>query len=560
MSDEFKTSPYRRYRADVEAGNSSRNYDEDEDEGSGPFDIVRTKSAPVDRLRRWRQAALVLNASRRFRYTLDLKKEEEKKQLIAKIRMHAQVIRAAVLFQAAGQGVKAPGPTKLPPSSPTRFGDFGISAEELVSMSREHDLSLLQQNGGVKGVAEKLKINLEKGAPGDEADLIERKKAFGSNTYPRKKGRSFWRFVWEACRDTTLIILMVAAAASLALGIKTEGIKEGWYDGGSIALAVLIVIIFTAVSDYKQSLQFQNLNEEKQNIQMEVPADGLVISGHSLAIDESSMTGESKIVTSVGINTEWGLLMASISEDNGEETPLQVRLNGVATFIGIVGLAVAVAVLIILVARLAYSMRKMMADKALVRRLSACETMGSATTICSDKTGTLTLNQMTVVEAYACGRKIDPPDNKSLLPPRVISLIVEGVAQNTTGSVFVPEGGGALEVSGSPTEKAILQWALNDPCRPGVRDAVQLCINAGVKLLWVNLIMDTLGALALATEPPTDHLMRRPPVGRSWPLAAVGKLIPVPDRPFGEYFTKKRNQQKNPSGKGHNPPPEVSAE
>ncbi|MCD7466929.1 hypothetical protein HAX54_004031 [Datura stramonium] len=39
-----------------------------------------------------------------------------------------------------------------------------------------------------------------------------------------------------------------------------------------------------------------------------------------------------------------------------------------------------------------------------------------------------------------------------------------------------------------------------------------------VQLLWVNLIMDTLGALALATEPPTDHLMRRPPVGRREPL------------------------------------------
>ncbi|KAL1541478.1 Calcium-transporting ATPase 10, plasma membrane-type [Salvia divinorum] len=559
---------YKKKGLDLEAGSSRRDYPEDEDDGAGPFDIVRTKSAPVHRLRRWRQAALVLNASRRFRYTLDLKKEEERRQLVAKIRTHAQVIRAAVLFQEAGKGL--PGAvTSTLPSSPTRSVDFGISSEELVAISKEHDLSLLQRNGGVKGLAEKLKSNQDNGVSGDESDLIKRKNAFGSNTYPRKKGRSFWRFVWDACRDTTLIILMVAATASLVLGIKTEGIKEGWYDGGSIALAVFIVIVFTAVSDYKQSLQFQNLNEEKENIQMEVirggrrtkisifeivvgdvlplkigdqvPADGLVISGHSLSVDESSMTGESKIVhkdpvrspflmsgckiadgygtmlvTSVGINTEWGLLMASISEDNGEETPLQVRLNGVATFIGMVGLGVALVVLIVLVARfftghtkdpdgtvqfragktkigdaidgfvkiftvavtivvvavpeglplavtltLAYSMRKMMADKALVRRLSACETMGSATTICSDKTGTLTLNEMTVVEVSACGKKIDPPDNKLLLPSKVISLLIEGIAQNTTGSVFVPEAGGAPELSGSPTEKAILQWGVN---------------------------------------------------------------------------------------------------
>ncbi|KAK7329119.1 hypothetical protein VNO77_23265 [Canavalia gladiata] len=549
---------------DIEAGPAARrSTDLDDGDFSDPFDIARTKNASIERLRRWRQAALVLNASRRFRYTLDLKKEEEKKQILRKIRAHAQAIRAAYLFKAAGGG-QVREPIKPPPTSTA--GEFPIGQEQLASISREHDTAALQQYGGVVGISNLLKTNLENGIHGDDSDLLKRRNAFGSNNYPRKKGRSFLMFMWDACKDLTLVILMVAAAASLALGIKSEGIKEGWYDGGSIAFAVILVIVVTAISDYKQSLQFRDLNEEKRNIHLEVvrggrrveisiydivvgdviplnignqvPADGILITGHSLAIDESSMTGESKIVhkdskdpflmsgckvadgsgtmlvTGVGINTEWGLLMASISEDTGEETPLQVRLNGVATFIGIVGLSVAVIVLIVLLARyfsghtknpdgsvqfkagrtkvgdaidgaikiitvavtivvvavpeglplavtltLAYSMRKMMADKALVRRLSACETMGSATTICSDKTGTLTMNQMTVVEAYAGGKKVDPPHNLESCP-MLHSLLIEGVAQNTNGSVYAPEGANDVEVSGSPTEKAILHWAI----------------------------------------------------------------------------------------------------
>ncbi|VVA22232.1 Hypothetical predicted protein [Prunus dulcis] len=555
-------SPYRR-RTDLEGGLRQAGDSDDEESSSSTFFIARTKDASIDRLKRWRQAALVLNASRRFRYTLDLKKEEEKQQTLRKIRAHAQAIRAAYLFKEAGnQQVNG-----IVPPKPSSAGDFPIGQEQLVSVTRDHNFPALQQYGGVKGLGDLLKTNLDKGIHGDDADLLKRKNAFGTNTYPKKKARSFWTFLWEAWQDLTLIILMVAAVASLVLGIKTEGIDDGWYDGGSIAFAVILVIVVTAISDYRQSLQFQNLNEEKRNIQLEVirggrrvevsiydlvvgdvvplnigdqvPADGILISGHSLAIDESSMTGESKIVrkdskepflmsgckvadgngtmlvTSVGVNTEWGLLMASISEDTGEETPLQVRLNGVATFIGIVGLTVAFAVLVVLLVRyftghtknangtpqfeagktkfgdaidgaikivtiavtivvvavpeglplavtltLAYSMRKMMADKALVRRLSACETMGSATTICSDKTGTLTLNQMTVVEAFTGGKKIDISDNKSDLSPMLSALLIEGIALNTTGSVYVPETGGDIEVSGSPTEKAILQWGI----------------------------------------------------------------------------------------------------
>lgn len=54
MSEDYKSSPYRRHKNDIEAGGSNREYDLDDDEGSGPFDIVRTKRAPIDRLRRWR--------------------------------------------------------------------------------------------------------------------------------------------------------------------------------------------------------------------------------------------------------------------------------------------------------------------------------------------------------------------------------------------------------------------------------------------------------------------------------------------------------------------------
>jgi len=543
---------------------SSENYErfgqsDDEDETQNDVFNILHKKAPLESLKKWRQATLALNASRRFRYTLDLKRADEREQIRRKIRASAQAVRAVYLFK---KGVQKPKKEEEAPPE-----GFGIGPATLANLVREHELNSLQQLGGVKEVANLLHTDLEKGINEVPEEIQRRVNAYGENSYPRKATRNFWVFVWEALQDTTLIILMVCAALSLVFGIKTEGIKEGWFDGGSIFFAVMLVILVTAISDYRQSLQFQNLNEEKRNIQLQVirggrrskvsifdlvvgdvlplnigdqvPADGILIEGHSLSIDESSMTGESKfvykdkknpfmmsgckvadgygtmLVTAVGLNTEWGLVMASISEDNGEETPLQVRLNGVATFIGKVGLAVAVVVFLILMVRfftghtedsngkpmftagktkvgeafngivkifaiavtivvvavpeglplavtltLAYSMRKMMADKALVRRLSACETMGSATTICSDKTGTLTLNQMTVVKACIAGKMMEPPDSSESLPSVVQSLLVEGISQNTTGSVFMPKGGGEMEVTGSPTEKAILSWAL----------------------------------------------------------------------------------------------------
>ncbi|KAK1389605.1 hypothetical protein POM88_017783 [Heracleum sosnowskyi] len=67
---------------------------------------------------------------------------------------------------------------------------------------------------------------------------------------------------------------------------------------------------------------------------------------------------------------------------------------------------------------------------------------------------------MTVVEAYVGIKKMSPPEDYSQLQTEVSSLLHQGIAMNTTGSVFSSKDGKTTEVSGSPTEKAILQWAV----------------------------------------------------------------------------------------------------
>ncbi|KAI7643807.1 calcium-translocating P-type ATPase, partial [Hortaea werneckii] len=147
------------------------------------------------------------------------------------------------------------------------------------------------------------------------------------------------------------------------------------------------------------------------------------------------------LVTATGIHSSYGKTMLSLQESN-EATPLQTKLNGLAEYIAKLGSSAAlllfivllikflaqlpgndgtpadkgqqfmsiliVAVTIVVVAvpeglplavtlALAYATRRMLKDRNLVRVLRSCETMGNATTVCSDKTGTLTQNVMTVV-------------------------------------------------------------------------------------------------------------------------------------------------------------------
>jgi P-type Ca2+ transporter type 2C len=90
---------------------------------------------------------------------------------------------------------------------------------------------------------------------------------------------------------------------------------------------------------------------------------------------------------------------------------------------------------------LAYSMRKMTASNCLVRRLHACETIGAATVICSDKTGTLTMNEMRVAAAELNGPQ---------------ELIAEAIAANSTAQL--DRSGDVNTPVGNPTEGALLLW------------------------------------------------------------------------------------------------------
>lgn len=112
---------------------------------------------------------------------------------------------------------------------------------------------------------------------------------------------------------------------------------------------------------------------------------------------------------------------------------------------------------------LAYSVKKMMYDNNLVRHLDACETMGNATSICSDKTGTLTTNRMTAVQSFIGGKRHMATPSFSEINPKISSVMIPSISLNSgyTSRVMPPdhEGGQPKQV-GNKTECALLGYVL----------------------------------------------------------------------------------------------------
>lgn len=374
----------------------------------------------------------------------------------------------------------------------------------------------------------------------------------------------------ESFEDEMLRILCLAAVVSLVLGIATEGLEKGWMEGTSILAAVIIIVTVTSGNNWVKEQQFKKLNAiasrknvnvyrkgQVQNISVDellvgdvqivetgeiISVDGLLLEGHNLIADESSMTGEplgikkavptwadkehtnpfiissSKIlegtgkmlVLAVGENSQFGILKKKIQASD-DETPLQQKLSILAEQIGHVGMVAAaltfvcmlghivydayitgdflgslfnlgtlnhlveafiVAVSIIVVAvpeglplavtiALAYSVGKMKDENNLVRFLQACETMGGADNICSDKTGTLTKNRMTVTRMFVQERTVDKI-TKGFLNERIGELFSVGVCLNSSANpIFTVSANGTLEIDqiGNKTDCALLEVA-----------------------------------------------------------------------------------------------------
>ena len=196
----------------------------------------------------------------------------------------------------------------------------------------------------------------------------------------------------------------------------------------------------------------------------------------------------------VGDATEYGKVNQGAQIENGIDTPLQMQLKRLAGVISKLGYAAAgitftllsvktfiafddlsamdvvsamlhnfmIAVTLIVVSvpeglpmsvtlSLALSMNRMLKANNLVRKMHACETMGAATVICTDKTGTLTQNKMQVYESNFMAL-----DGNVLGKDKLSALVKEGVAVNATANLNRESG--EVKTIGNPTEAALLLW------------------------------------------------------------------------------------------------------
>ncbi|XP_065742693.1 plasma membrane calcium-transporting ATPase 1 isoform X8 [Phocoena phocoena] len=344
-------------------------------------------------------------------------------------------------------------------------GDFGITLAELRALMELRSTDALRKiqesYGDVYGICARLKTSPNEGLSGNPADIERREAVFGKNFIPPKKPKTFLQLVWEALQDVTLIILEIAAIVSLGLSFyqPPEGDNAPKAQDGAAMEMQPLKSEEGGDGDEKDKKKANLPKKEKSVLQgkltklaVQIGKAGLLMSAITVII----------LVLYFVIDTFWVQKRPWLAEC----TPIYIQYFVKFFIIGVTVLVVAVpeGLPLAVTISLAYSVKKMMKDNNLVRHLDACETMGNATAICSDKTGTLTMNRMTVVQAYINEKHYKKIPEPEAIPPNILSYLVTGLSVNCayTSKILPPEKEGGLPRHvGNKTECALLGLLLD---------------------------------------------------------------------------------------------------
>lgn len=385
------------------------------------------------------------------------------------------------------------------------------------------------ESKNVSQTEQELQTDLQKGLSQQEAK--NRLEKNGPNALVEKKGKTKLQMFLSQLNEPMIYILFAAAAISLLLKEVSDAII--------VLIVVLLNAVIGMVQEGKAQEALEALKKlssptamvRRDGVTKEIPASELVqgdvvvleagrqipadlrlTQTTNLKVDESALTGESVpvekdcnavlpqdaplgdrinmgymttsvtygrgegVVAATGMDTQIGRIAQMINESEEELTPLQKRLADLGKMLGVVAIALCVALFLIALVQgrnvvemlitaislavaavpeglpavvtivLALGVQRLVKVNTIVRRLPSVETLGAVSVVCSDKTGTLTQNKMTVVRAY-CDGAIFPADQ---MDSKAHRRLVEGMMLCNDASI---ENGQRL---GDPTEIALL--------------------------------------------------------------------------------------------------------
>ena len=413
---------------------------------------------------------------------------------------------------------------------------------------------MLDHEMSIKQILENQNVDIKKGLSTEE--VLKRQEQYGLNELREKKKKTLFQMFLDQFKDFLVIILLIAAAISIVVGIiEHEGLVDGFIILAIVILnAVLGVIQEQRANDALAALKKMSSPSAKvirngKPVEVKstdltvgdiviletgdyVAADIRLIETVNLRSDESALTGESTpvekdaskelkegtplaerenmvymstlitygkgkgVVTSVGMETEIGKIATMLDSVEEGKTPLQKTIDQFAKVLGIICIAVSVVVFAlgmlqgkelleifltavalavaaipegltaVITVVLALGMQRMVKRHAIIKNLSTVETLGQASVICSDKTGTLTQNQMTVRKAFDMTNEYEVTgggysleveiqiDGKKVKPNANLTKILEACLLCNDAKIESED-----KVLGDPTEGALLVLA-----------------------------------------------------------------------------------------------------